>query len=189
MAVVVVVVLALAALVVPRTLGLHIPYLTDTEIPVLSDIDLELPYIGHVGKLFKAEAPDPDGRLKILPDAASVTAEYVDNALTGRLLVIKGKVRNAYDHPRSAIRVSATIFGKGGAAVKSATVYAGSMLTEDELSTLNMEAIQSRLSHAGSAAKRPQVAKPGASLPFMAVFGGLPAAIEEYTVEVAGSKP
>lgn len=189
MAIVVVVVLALAALVVPRTLGLQIPYLTDTEIPVLSEIDLELPYLGHVGKLFKAVVADPAGRLKILPDAASVSAEYVDNAVAGRLLVVKGRVRNAYDHPRSAIRVTATIFNKSGAAVKSATVYAGNILTGDELAAMDMNAIQSRLSFSASNANRQPVAKPGTSLPFMAVFGNLPAAIEEYSVEVAGSKP
>ncbi len=189
MTIVVVVVLALAALVVPRTLGIHIPYLTDTEIPVLSEIDLELPYIGHVGKLFKADVADPAGRLRILPDAASVTAEYVDNAAAGRLLVVKGKVRNAYDHPRRAIRVTATVFRKGGAAVASATVYAGNMLTGDELAGLDLNAIQSRLSANAPNANRQQVAKPGASLPFMAVFGNLPAAIDEYSVGVADSKP
>ena len=189
MAMVVLVVLALAALVVPRTLGIHIPYLSDTEIPVLSEIDLELPYIGHVGKLFKAEVADPAGRLKILPDAASITAEFVDNPAAGRLLVVRGKVRNAYDHPRSAIRVTTTLFRKGGASVKSATVYAGRTLTNDELAGLDLDAIQSRLAVSASTVNREQAAKPGASLPFMAVFGNLPAAIEEYSVEVAGSKP
>jgi predicted Zn finger-like uncharacterized protein len=162
-ALVVVAVLALAALIVPRSLGIHIPYLTDTEIPVLSEIDIEIPYIGHIGKLFKAEPADPAGRLKILPEPASVTAEYIDNEAAGRLLVVKGKVRNAYDHPRSAVRVTATLFGQGGSALTAATVYAGNILTGEELATLDMNAIQSRLRFSAAQANRQQVARPGAS--------------------------
>ena len=184
-----VLVLALAALVVPRGLGLHIPYLTDTEIPVLSEIDLELPFIGHVGKLFKAEPADPAGRLKIVPDAASVTAEFVENTAAGRLLVVKGKVRNAYDHPRSAIQVSATLFAKGGTPLRTATVYAGNLLTAQQLSALDINAIRSRLQIRTGAADSNVGVKPGRSLSFMAVFDNLPAGIDEYSVEVVGSAP
>jgi predicted Zn finger-like uncharacterized protein len=185
---VLVLVLALAALVVPRSLGIHIPYLTDTEIPILSEIDLELPFIGNVGKLFKVEAADPAGRLKVLPDASSVTAEFVESPLAGRLLVVKGKVRNAYDHPRSAIRVSATLFAKGGTPIRTATVYAGNMLSDQQLSALDINAIRSRLQISTGTANSNVGVKPGSSLSFMAVFDNLPADIEEYSVEVADSQ-
>lgn len=183
-----VIVLALAALVVPRSLGIHIPYLTDTEIPILSEIDIELPFIGNVGKFFKAEPADPFGRLKILPDAGSVTSEFVENSVAGRLLVVKGKVRNAYDHPRSAIRVTASLFAKGGTPIRSATVYAGNMLSDQQLSTLDANAIQSRLQISTGTANSNVGVKPGSSLSFMAVFDNLPADIDEYSVEAAGSK-
>lgn len=186
--VVLVLVLALAALVVPRGLGIHIPYLTDTDIPVLSEIDLEVPFIGNVGKLFKTETADPVGRLKILPDAGSVAAEFVENPVAGRLLVVKGKLRNAYDHPRSAIRVSATLIAKGGAPIRTTTVYAGNVLSGQELAALDVNAIQARLQISTGTANSNVGVKPGGSLPFMVVFDQLPANIDEYSVEVAGSK-
>ncbi len=186
--IVLVLVLALVALVVPRSLGIHIPYLTDTEIPVLSEIDLELPFIGNVGKLFKVEAADPVGRLKLLPDAGSVTAEFVENPVAGRLLVVKGKVRNAYDHPRSAIRVSTTLIAKGGTPIRTATVYAGNVLSGNELSALEANAIQARLQISTGTANSNVNVKPGSSLPFMAVFDQLPGNIDEYSVEVVDSK-
>jgi hypothetical protein len=185
---VLVLVLALAALVVPRGLGIHIPYLTDTDIPVLSEIDLEVPFIGNVGKLFKTETADPVGRLKILPDAGSVAAEFVENPVAGRLLVVKGKLRNAYDHPRSAIRVSATLIAKGGAPIRTTTVYAGNVLSGQELAALDVNAIQARLQISTGTANSNVGVKPGGSLPFMVVFDQLPANIDEYSVEVAGSK-
>ncbi|MFO7706752.1 MAG: zinc-ribbon domain-containing protein [Desulfobacterales bacterium] len=183
-----VIVLTLAALVVPRSLGIQIPYLTDTEIPILSEIDLDIPFIGNVGKLFKAEAADPVGRLKIVTDAGSVTAEFVENPVAGRLLVVKGKVRNAYDHPRSAIRVSTTLIAKGGTPIRTATVYAGNTIPGHELATLDTGAIQARLQVATGTAESNMGVKPGASLPFMVVFDQLPANIDEYSVEVADSK-
>jgi hypothetical protein len=187
-AIVLVLLLALAALVVPRSLGIHIPYLTDTEVPILSEIDLEVPFIGNVGNLFKAEAADPAGRLKILPDAASVTAEFVENPVAGRLLVVKGKVRNTYDHPRSAIRVSATLLAKGGAPITTATVYAGNLFSDQQLSTLDMDAIRSRLQISTGTANSNVGVKPGGSLAFMAVFDKLPADLDEYSVAVADSQ-
>jgi predicted Zn finger-like uncharacterized protein len=186
--IVLVLVLALAALVLPRSLGLQIPYLTDTEIPILSELDLDLPFIGNVGKLFKVEVPDPAGRLKILPDAGSVTAAFVENPVAGRVLVVRGKVRNGYDHPRSAIRVSATLLAKGGTPIRTAIVYAGNMLSDQELSALDMNAIRSRLQFSTGTANSNVGVKPGSSLPFMAVFDNLPANIDEYSVEVADSK-
>ncbi|MCU0559237.1 MAG: zinc-ribbon domain-containing protein [Desulfobacterales bacterium] len=184
-----VLVLALAALVVPRSLGINIPYLTDTAIPILSEIDLDVPLIGNVGKFFKAEAADPAGRLKILPDAASVTAEFVENTAAGRLLVVTGKVRNAYDHPRSGIRVTATLFAKGGSPIRTATVYAGNLLSGQQLATLDTNTILSRLQISTGTANSNVGVKPGASLSFMAVFDKLPAEIDEYSVEAADSKP
>lgn len=176
------VVLAIAALVIPRSLGIHVPYLSDVDIPYLSD--LEIPFLG---KIFQSEPEDTAGNLKIAPAPESVTAEFVDNAGAGRLCVVKGQVRNAYDHPRSFIRVTAKLYDKNKAVAKTATVYAGNVLARPELAGQDLAAISARLKNKNGANNLNVGVKPGAAIPFMVVFDGLPDNLDEYSVEVAGS--
>ena len=175
-------VLVIAALVIPRSLGIHVPYLSDVDIPYLSD--LEIPFLG---KIFQSEPEDTAGNLKIAPVPESVNAEFVDNAGAGRLCVIKGQVRNAYDHPRSFIRVTAKLYDKNKTVVKTATVYAGNVLSRQELAGQDLAAINARLKNKTGVNNLNAGVKPGAAIPFMAVFDGLPGNLDEYSVEVAGS--
>ncbi|MCU0602224.1 MAG: DUF3426 domain-containing protein [Desulfobacterales bacterium] len=153
---------------------MDIPYLSDLEIPFL-------------GKIFQSEPEDTAGNLKIAPAPESVTAEFVDNAGAGRLCVVKGQVRNAYDHPRSFIRVTAKLYDKNKAVAKTATVYAGNVLARPELAGQDLAAISARLKNKNGANNLNVGVKPGAAIPFMVVFDGLPDNLDEYSVEVAGS--
>ena len=175
-------VLVIAALVIPRSLGIHVPYLSDVDIPYLSD--LEVPFLG---KIFQSEPEDTAGNLKMAPVSESVNAEFVDNAGAGRLCVIKGQVRNAYDHPRSSIRVTAKLYDKNKTVVKTATVYAGNVLSRQELAGQDLAAISARLKNKTGVNNLNAGVKPGAAIPFMVVFDGLPDNLDEYSVEVAGS--
>jgi predicted Zn finger-like uncharacterized protein len=166
--------LVVAALVVPRSLGIRIPFLSDLEIPLL-------------GKIFDSQPEDPAGNLKMAPLAENLSAEFVDNPAAGRLCVVKGQVRNNYDHSRSAIRVTAKLYTKDKSLAKTATVYAGNVLSNQELSTQEMAAIAGRLKNKDGANKTNVSVKPGQTIPFMAVFDNLPANLDEYSVEVAGS--
>jgi len=176
------VVLVVAALVIPRSLGIQVPYLSDVDIPYLSDI--EIPFLG---KIFQSEPEDTAGNLKIAPVPESVNAEFVDNAAAGRLCVVKGQVRNAYDHPRSFIRVTAKLYDKNKTVAKSATVYAGNVLSRQDLAGQDLAAIGARLKNKTGVNNLNVGVKPGAAIPFMVVFDGLPGNLDEYSVEVAGS--
>lgn len=169
-----VLVLVIAAILIPRSLGINIPLLSDLELPVL-------------GKIFQSEPEDIAGNLKMAPIAENLTAEFIDHPGAGRLCVIKGQVRNNYDHPRSAIRVTAKLYTKDKTLAKTATVFAGNVLSSQELAAQDMAAIAARLQNKEGANNTNMGVKPGRTVPFMAVFDNLPNNLDEYSVEVAGS--
>ena len=175
-----------AALALPRSLGINIPYLSDLKIPYLSDMDIEIPFIGNI---FKSEPEDRAGALKLALARESMAAEFVANPSAGSLCVVNGQVRNTYSHPRSRIRVTVKLYKAGNIVVKTATVFAGNMLTKQELSSLSLIAIDARLKNSTGTNNMNMGIKPGQSVPFMAVFSNLPPGVDEYSAEVAGSTP
>jgi predicted Zn finger-like uncharacterized protein len=174
LAVIGVVMLALAALVIPRSLDIHIPFLSDVDVPFL-------------GKVFQTEPEDVAGNLKMAPVPENLSAEFIQNPGAGRLCVVRGQVRNNYDHPRSAIRVTAKLYTKDKTLAKTTTVYAGNVLSNSELAAQDMAAIGARLKNKAGANNSNMGVKPGQSISFMAVFDNLPGNLDEYSVEVAGS--
>jgi predicted Zn finger-like uncharacterized protein len=186
MATLAVLVLAIAALVLPRSLGIQVPYLSDylntVDIPYLKD--LEIPYLG---KIFQPEPQDTAGNLKIAPVSESLSAEFIDNPGAGRLCVIKGQIRNNYDHPRSFIQVTAKLYAKNKTVAKTATVFAGNVFSNQELAAQDFAGITARFQNKTGANNLNVGVKPGKSIPFMAVFDSLPGNLDEYSVEVAGS--
>lgn len=181
-ALIVLVVVAAGALIVPRQLGLNVPFLSEIEIPFLAD--LEVPFLG---KVFKATPQDEAGALRIRPVADTVQAEYVENATAGRIVVIRGQVRNEYDHPRSFIKVTAKLYDKNKNVVRAGTVWAGNTLSKEDLASKDMAAIGDLLKNQKGQQNRNVGVKPGMTVPFMVVFDKLPGNLEEYSVEAAGS--
>jgi hypothetical protein len=180
------VVLCIAALTLPRSLGIDIPFLSDLQIPSLSEMGIEIPFIGDI---FKSEPEDSAGGLKLALVPEGIAAEFIANSSAGMLCVVKGQVRNSYNHPRSGMRVTVKLYAAGNAVVKTATVFAGNVLSNQELSSLDLIAINARLKNSTGASNMNVGVKPGRSVPFMAVFSNLPDGVDEYSVEVAGSTP
>lgn len=178
-------VLAIAALVIPRSLGIQVPYLSEVEIPYLNEYlkDLE----AFLAKTFQAEPEDSAGNLKLVPVSENLSAEFIDNPGAGRLCVIKGEVRNNYDHPRSYIRLTAKLYSKDKTLAKTATVFAGNVLSNQELASQDLASITARFKNKSGANNLNVGVKPGKSIRFMVVFDNLPANLDEYSVEVAGS--
>ena len=173
-----VVVLAMAALILPRSLGINIPF--------LSEMGIEIPFLGNI---FKSEPEDSAGMLKLALVPEGIAAEFIANPSAGMLCVVKGQVRNSYNHPRSGMQVTVKLYAAGNAVVKTATVFAGNVLSNQELSSLDLIAINARMKNSTGANNMNVGVKPGQSVPFMAVFSNLPAGVDEYSVEVAGSTP
>jgi hypothetical protein len=191
-----VLVLSVAALTLPRSLGINIPFLSDLQIPYLSEMDIKIPNLSEmdieipfIGNIFKSEPEDSAGGLKLALVPEGIAAEFIANPSAGMLCVVKGQVRNNYNHPRSGMRVTVKLYTAGNAVVKTATVFAGNVLSNKELSSLDLIAISGRLKNSTGANNMNVGVKPGRSVPFMAVFSNLPAGVDEYSVEVAGSTP
>jgi len=163
-----------AAVIVPRSLDIQVPFLSDLEVPFL-------------GKVFQSQPEDVLGNIRMAPIAEKLTAEFVDHPGAGRLCVVRGQVRNNYDHPRSAIRVTAKLFKKDKTQAKAATVYAGNVLASQDLLVKDIAAISAALKTKEGVNNQNVGVKPGQTVPFMVVFDNLPDNLDEYSVEVAGS--
>ena len=181
---VLVLIFVIGILIIPRMLGIKIPYVSDIKIPYLSDVDMKIPFLSD---LINPEKQDVAGNLKINPLGRTINGRFVENSDAGRLFVIQGKVKNEYDHPRSFIKVTGKLFQKEGKVVKTATVYCGNVLSGVELNAMNMTGIKRRLKNKfGDRRSNVKVAK-GRMLPFMIVFDQLPRNLDEFSIEVTGS--
>ena len=101
--------------------------------------------------------------------------------------MVRGQLKNNYDHPRSYLQVTSKLFNKNREVAKTATVFAGNVLSTQELSALDLGAINARLKNRNGTANQNVGVKPGKAIPFMVVFDGLPGNLDEYSVEAAAS--
>jgi hypothetical protein len=179
-----IVVLVLAVLIVPKSLGIHIPYISDLNIPYISDVNLKIPYLSD---LLSQKSKDLAGNIRMLPLEKTVNGRFVTNPKTGQLFVIEGKVQNAYSEPRSFVKVTGKLFQKGGVLAGSATVFCGNLLSGQELGSMDLATMNRRLQNSFGEQKSNLKIKAGSMVPFMIVFANLPDNLDEFTVEVAGS--
>jgi len=184
LAVLVIILLAAGALILPKSLGINIPYLSDIKIPYLSDMDIKIPYLSD---LLNPQEQDITGSLWFTPMSQSISGRFVDNSKVGRLFVIRGKIKNEYDHPRSYVKVTGKLYKKGQKLVKSATVYCGNVIPESDLTRMDIAAIKKRMKNKSGNRRSNQNIKTGKDVTFMIVFDKLPNNLDEYTVEVASS--
>ena len=165
-----------AAYTLSETMGFEIPYLKELK-------EIKIPYVSD---LLGTEVADP-GNLKIKILAKKVDGWFVTNTKSGTIFVVKGQVKNVYNHPRNFIRITAKIYSKGGVHSRIQTVYAGNLLTDKELVALSPNIIKKRLGRQFGEKKSNLKIKTGKVVPFMVVFSKLPPNPDEYTVEVESS--
>ena len=137
--------------------------------------------------MLKSEEKDVAGNLKIIPMGKTISHKFIENSASGDIFVIKGRVRNDYDHPRSYIKITGKLYRQGKALAKTATVYCGNVLTDSDLAQMNMTLINKRLQNRFGDKRSNIKVKAGKTIPFLIVFNKLPANLDEYTVEVSGS--
>jgi predicted Zn finger-like uncharacterized protein len=165
-----------------QNLGIHVPYVSDIKIPYLSDV--KIPYLSG---LLKSKDQDVAGNLKIIPMGKTISHQFIVNKAAGDIFVIKGRVRNEYDHPRSHIKITGKLFRRGKALVKTATVYGGNVLSDSDLAQMDMTVINKRLQNRFGDKRSNIKVRAGKTIPFLIIFNKLPANLDEYTVEVSGS--
>lgn len=117
----------------------------------------------------------------------SVQASYLKNKEAGELLVISGEALNEYKKPQASLQVKVSVFDVMGQPVTSKSAYCGNPLTNEQLSSMTIDKIESAMSNQfGDSLANMEVA-PGKSIPFVVVVANLPKNAKDYTVESAGS--
>lgn len=125
---------------------------------------------------------DPEGNLRL--SLINVKKYYKENEKVGTLLIIEGEIKNGYPALREKVKIRASVMKAGKKRVMSCDVYAGRILTPQELSTLSIEEI-GRLQ---STQPEPFLAQsrllPGKTIPFMIILPPLSTTSTPVSVEV-----
>jgi len=160
-------------------------YYADTEmgikIPYVSD------YVTYIRDYVTPKPKDPAGTANL--STLEINSKFIENEQSGRLFVITGKVHNGYQNSRGQIHLQGKIFTRGKVLAQTESVFAGTILNDQELATIPFADIKKQL------ASPPQQGTPGVkvlpnqNLAFMVAFSNLPPAddLEEFAVEVVKS--
>ena len=165
------------AMIVAQAAGFSIPY-----VPELPGSDL--PFLTNL----MGGQQDKLGNLKIAILEDTLEADFVENPKVGTLFFIQGKVENNYNGPRQFIQLTGKIYADGQKTSQTQKAYAGNVISGADLKRLSQKAIENRMKNRFGSDRSNLNVKAGASIPFMIVFTNLPEDMDEYTVEVAGSK-
>ena len=155
---------------------------------LLDFMNIEIPFISKIpfiSDYFKPKVSDPAGSLKI--DTLDVNSKFLLNVKEGKLFVITGRVKNGYSDVRRFISINGKLYKKGKILAQTEKVFCGNVLSDIEISNMELEAIKKRLSNRVGDNKSNMEIKPGGELPFMIIFSNLPEDLEEFSIEVAGS--
>ncbi|MBI4764717.1 MAG: zinc-ribbon domain-containing protein [Deltaproteobacteria bacterium] len=82
---------------------------------------------------------DPEGNLKL--SLINVKKYYKENEKIGTLLIIEGEIKNGYPAIREKVKIRASVMKAGKKKVMSFDIFAGRILTSEELSTFSLEDI------------------------------------------------
>ncbi len=118
----------------------------------------------------------------------SLNGRYVNNELSGKLFVITGKITNESSIPLNSIQVEGTLIAKGGVVAKKKRVFCGNDISEGELSTWSVGAMNRHLQRESGEQNSNLNIEAHKSIPFMVVFSNLPSELENYTVTVTSFK-
>lgn len=121
-------------------------------------------------------------------DLTDLTAYYGENKHAGLLFVIEGKVVNRFPKAKSFIKLKGQLFDKAGKVIKSKEVYAGNLLSRQELSDLPQDRIEATLATAAGHASANVNVAPRQAVPFTLVFFDLPKNIGEYSLQVIAAQ-
>lgn len=133
--------------------------------------------------LGNAPAPVEEGKITV----QNVSAYFIPAAASGELLVIRGEALNSYKKPRAALQVKGVVVGASNQPVATRTVYAGNMLTREQLLEMPADKIEAAMNNQFGDSLANMEVQPGKAIPFTIVIINPPADGKEFTVESVGS--
>ncbi len=130
-----------------------------------------------------APASVDDGKITV----QNVKAYFVSTSASGELLVITGEALNTYKKPRAALQVKGVVFGATNQPVATRTVYAGNMLTREQLMEMPSDKIEAAMNNQFGDSLANMEVQPGKTIPFTIVIINPPTEGKEFAVESVGS--
>ena len=119
----------------------------------------------------------------------AIAGSFVDSEKAGQLFVVRGMVKNDYPKSRSFILIKVEILDDKGQVIRIKLAYAGNSFKNEEIKVMSMEEIGKAMKNRYGMGRKNFNVPPGTTIPFMAVFEGLPKNLGEFTVEAASSSP
>jgi predicted Zn finger-like uncharacterized protein len=135
----------------------------------------------------KTAAPASSGNAVVMEN--TIQSDFVDNAKHGKLFIIKGSVKNESSAPKRFVKVVANLYSEGRKLEMTSSAYCGNILSNEELATNDLAAINARLAVQVGDNSRNADVKPGMTIPFMVVISQMPENLVEYEVLVSESSP
>ena len=131
----------------------------------------------------KPAPPVPAGGINF----SEVRERFLKNLiLSSDLLVIQGVAVNDFDYPVSKIKIKGKILDSAGKLLGEIDIFAGNIMTDEELVKLTDKEMAEQLSKAeGSDVSNLSIAPKG-KIPFMAVFVNPPKEVDEFIIELVG---
>lgn len=141
------------------------------------------------GAAAPAANPDPSGTLGITFSKNNQNHYFRENVHEGTILIITGMVRNSYQDRRSFIHLRGRLISADNSTLADRYAYAGNLVSEEELVSLPISEIFTRLSVRGGQNGQNMNVEPEREVPFMLVFDKLPDGMTEYRIDPMGSTP
>jgi predicted Zn finger-like uncharacterized protein len=139
--------------------------------------------VSESAKVVAAPLPAPPAAVEDLKDLEIINQEEryrgLVNSKGGQLLLIQGKVKNTSQQFRGPVKIKAMLTDPGQKIVKEREFYAGTVIFDDELQSLDPEEIIRWLDTPGGRAQK-QILDPGESQSFMVVFFHAPQNLSGY---------
>jgi predicted Zn finger-like uncharacterized protein len=155
--------------------------------PQIGEQVLNLVYNKGPEKAIQAEKkvapPAPVGGINF----SEVRERFLKNLIVGGdILVIQGTAVNDFDYSVSKVKVKGKILDNAGKILGETEVFAGNILTDDELVKLTDKEIVADLSKPeGSDVSNVSIAPKG-KIPFMVTFINPPKEVDEFIIELVG---
>ena len=121
-------------------------------------------------------------------DITDLTAYYGENKHAGLIFAVEGKVVNRYPRAKSFVKLKGQLFNRAGKAVKVKEVYAGNLLSRQELADLPRDRIETTLATKEGHAQANVNLVPRQAVPFTLVFFDLSKDISEYSLQVVAAE-
>ncbi len=117
-----------------------------------------------------------------------IRQRILNNYVSGPIRIVEGTAVNQADYPISRIVIKGEIVDAYSVVLGERAIYAGNVLTDEELTTLPEEAILTKLARPEGGNNSNDKIMPNSMIPFMIVFAREPAGVIKTTVKTVGAE-